>query len=336
MTILEVLPGDDELLAAWHRVYAEAQRHGRPWATPWQLDELRADLAAGGRRRRLRMFAGLEGEQVVCTGQIGMPLLDNVTTATLEVSTAPTARRRGHGAAMLQHLLGVGEEGGRSVFFAEIGYPYDGAPDGAGAPGPDFAVRHGFRFALGDVQRVLGLPVGEDVLDSLAAGAATHHAGYRIEVFPLPVPDRWLASYVALDARVQTDAPTGDLVVEPQVADVAAHREFEELLAAQGRTAYAAVALDGKGDVVAYTCTVAPAAEPERCYQWGTLVHPDHRGHRLGLAVKVANLRQLQRAEPERRLLVTFNAESNERMVAVNDLLGFRPVERLGEFQLQR
>ena len=59
----------------------------------------------------------------------------------------------------------------------------------------------------------------------------------------------------------------------------------------------------------------------------------DARGHRLGLAVKVANLRLLQGSCPELRRLTTYNAEVNARMVDVNDLLGFVPVARLGEFQ---
>ena len=73
--------------------------------------------------------------------------------------------------------------------------------------------------------------------------------------------------------------------------------------------------------------------EPGKAYQWGTLVRRDARGHRLGLAVKVANQRLLQRERPDLRVLTTYNAEVNHHMVAVNERLGFVPVARLGEFQ---
>jgi RimJ/RimL family protein N-acetyltransferase len=85
--------------------------------------------------------------------------------------------------------------------------------------------------------------------------------------------------------------------------------------------------------VVAYTDVATTIHEPGRAYQWGTLVRPDVRGHRLGLAVKVANLRLLQAERPDIEQLTTYNAEVNAHMGAVNDRLGFAPVGRLGEFQ---
>jgi hypothetical protein len=66
--------------------------------------------------------------------------------------------------------------------------------------------------------------------------------------------------------------------------------------------------------------------------QWGTLVHREHRGHRLGLAVKAANLRVVQRAHPERTLVSTTNNPGNAPMVAINDMMGFRAVEASIEF----
>jgi len=93
------------------------------------------------------------------------------------------------------------------------------------------------------------------------------------------------------------------------------------------------VVLDGSGTAVAYTDLVTSVHEPGRAYQWGTLVRSDHRGHRLGVALKVANLRLLQEERRDIRRLTTFNAEVNTHMVGVNDALGFVPVARLGDFQ---
>ena len=68
-------------------------------------------------------------------------------------------------------------------------------------------------------------------------------------------------------------------------------------------------------------------------FQSGTLVLPSHRGHRLGLALKLANHRQLQAVEPAPRLVHTYSAEENTPMIAVNTRLGFRPVELSDEWQ---
>ena len=66
--------------------------------------------------------------------------------------------------------------------------------------------------------------------------------------------------------------------------------------------------------------------------QMGTLVRRDHRGHRLGAAVKVANLEALQRDHPEINEVHTQNAETNAWMVRINERLGFEPVAVCPEF----
>ena len=110
-------------------------------------------------------------------------------------------------------------------------------------------------------------------------------------------------------------------------------REREATLVAQGRTKYNAVALDAAGTLVAYTDLVTTIHEPGKAYQFGTMVRREDRGHRLGVALKVAALRLLQTERPDVRRMTTFNAEVNAHMIGVNDALGYVPVARLGDFQ---
>ena len=70
-----------------------------------------------------------------------------------------------------------------------------------------------------------------------------------------------------------------------------------------------------------------------RGFQSGTLVSPEHRGHALGLAVKLANHRQIRAMFPDCRVLITGNADVNAAMNKVNDALGYREVERCVEMQ---
>jgi hypothetical protein len=61
-------------------------------------------------------------------------------------------------------------------------------------------------------------------------------------------------------------------------------------------------------------------------------VSRDHRGHRLGLATKAVNLRAVQAVRKDLTLVTTQNAEINDHMVAINELMGFRPMEVQAEF----
>jgi RimJ/RimL family protein N-acetyltransferase len=121
--------------------------------------------------------------------------------------------------------------------------------------------------------------------------------------------------------------------LEPEVFDAARIRVDERVFAAMGRVKYTTVALAPAGDVVAYSEVAMPRHEPGRMFQWGTLVRPEHRGRRLGLATKAHNLRFLRQHEPDRSVVYTYNADVNDHMIRVNEALGFRPVGRLGEFQ---
>ncbi len=246
-------------------------------------------------------WSGIVDGEVVTTGWLGTPLLDNLDRANLAVTTIDGHRRRGYASAMLAHVEQVARDRGRTMLGGEAYWAYDAGPEGPGSPGREFARAHGYELALGDVQRRLALPVADDLLDELAAEAAGHHAAYTLRSWVGPVPEELVAEIAEMDAALMTEAPTGELTIEPQAADVAALREGEQLLAKQGRTKYSTVALDADGHAAAYTDLVTTIHEPDRAYQWGTLVLRADRGHRLGLAVKIANLQLLQRERPDLR-----------------------------------
>jgi len=333
MEVVPLDPSDPGMLEQWYAAYVAADRFGREQtAVPWTSTDVAVLLTEPSREARQQACAGLVDGRVVATGWLYLPLLDNRWRADLEVHVVPGARRRGHGSAMLAHLEALVRAEGRTMLLAEVAWPYADGPGASGA-GPEFARARGFELALGDVQRQLALPVQDAVLDRSAAEAAPRHAGYTLRSWIGPVPDELLVEWAELDASLGTEAPTGDLDIEPQTADTSAVRENERLRDLQRRVSVHTVALRPDGRLAAYTEIVVPELEPGRAYQWGTLVRGEDRGHRLGVAVKVANLRLLQDSRPDVSQLVTFNAESNEHMVAVNDALGFVPTERLGEFQ---
>jgi GNAT superfamily N-acetyltransferase len=333
LVIERVDPDDAGTFDAFYDVYFAAERASGDGGSPWMREEVRVDLQDPSTRRRIVAYAGRSEGRVVAVGQLSTPLLDNLDSATLSVHVAPAERRRGHGSAMLARLEADAAAQGRATLNAESSWTYEAGPSGTGEPGPEFAGARGYLLGLGDVKRRLALPVDEALMDDLAAEAAQHHAGYTLRSWVGPVPDDLVEGWAQLSASLMTEAPVGDLEREPESADPVLVREAEARLARQGRTKYNTVALDAAGEVVAYSDVATTVHEPGRAYQWGTLVRRDARGHRLGLAVKVANLRLLRRERPDLRELTTYNAEVNEHMIGVNERFGFVPVARLGEFQ---
>ena len=334
LRISPVDPTDDTAFAAWHHVYDTSTKHELgEVATPWQLAELRVTMQGVGSHSWSGAWAAVVDGRTVGAGWMRTPLLDNLELAELDVHVLPTHRRRGTGTALLRLLEDEARARGRRVLTGLSSWPYDAGSAGDGTSGPEFARARGYELALSEVQRELRLPVDDDLLAGLADDAAGSHAAYTLRSWSGPVPDDLLQGWAEITSILATEAPTGDLELEPEAVSTEAVREREETVARQGRTKYNTVALSSSGDVVAYSDLATTAHETGHAYQWGTLVRRAHRGHRLGVAVKVANLRLLQRERPDITRLTTYNAEVNSHMIGVNEALGFRPVARLGDFQ---
>lgn len=336
LVIDPVDPFDEDGVRSWTELMTAVVAHeigdsGAMWTAP----EMLAALQAPSKRRRELIFNGLLDGELVAAGWITLPQLDNLTGADLYLGVRPDHRRRGFGSQVLAHLERVCAEHGRTRFDGLTEWPFDGSPDGTGAPGVEFGKAHGYTVGLGDVQRELPLPADEDRLAALAADAAPYHSDYELRSWTGPIPDDILPSYLELSATLATEAPMGELERENSTVDIEAHRSSERVMAEQQRTPWHTVALDPDGRVVAYTDLILGATDPKWVHQWGTLVSREHRGHRLGVAVKVANLLALQAGAPELagRRVITWNAEVNEHMIGINEQMGFRATARGGQLQ---
>jgi len=332
----EIVPvdnDDDAALKAWHDVYLAADTFERPFVTPWQYEEMLAMVRGDPETWERISYLGLEDGVPVATLGAQLPLRDNLSNAMFLTHTLPDRRRRGHATRLLERLESDLAPRGRTVLQSDVDFAYDLGPDGPGEPGVEFLRARGFAFALGNVQSSLDLPVDETVLAKLAEGAAPYHRDYTMVEYVGRCPDEHVESFAALQEIFMDEAPMGEMTVEREVYDEARIRNSEEVLVAAQRVQYMTLALDKTGAVVAFTQLVVPRLDPGRVFQWGTIVHPDHRGHRLGTALKVANHAQVQRHETDLRICHTYNAEVNAHMIAVNQLLGYRPTARLGEFE---
>ncbi|GGO90050.1 GNAT family N-acetyltransferase [Nocardioides phosphati] len=326
----------DADLQRWYDVYLAVTLDGRPGdAAPWPLPEVRDFVSTPtGFRWCGAWLATREGE-AVGAGLLDLPLSSNRTMANVSVLVLPAARRTGVGSALLEVLEREAAARGRTLVLGEVEFGIDVPDEGAAEPGLLFARSHGYAVGQADFQRRLDLPVDAALLDRLAAEAAPHHAAYELVSWRGPVPDDLAARYAALASQLLVEAPTGDLEIEGEDPSVAALREREAARVRQGTSVWHTVALTAEGELVAHTVVAVSEHNRELCEQWGTLVRSDHRGHRLGLAVKVANHRALQADGPPAKQIATWNATVNDHMAAINEQLGFHRVGRLVEVQKQ-
>ena len=329
--ITTVDPFDDTMYDAWWDAYAVARRADLgEHAVVWSREESRAELQQETDTIRRHAYVAVREGTVIGSASLGLPLKDNQHVGMVGVNIPPEHRRQGIGSTLLARIEADARAADRTTLRADIFWPMSAAADGTGWPGREFARRHGFDLALGDLQNRVALPVPDETITALLAEAPAE--GYDIRSWEGAVPEEFVAEWAALDAILDTEAPTGELDIETSTADVADFRADEALIARQGRRSFGTIALAPDGTVAAYTQLVV-SKDDGNAYQWGTLVRREDRGHRLGLRVKLENLRQLQAAMPEVPCVYTFNAESNAHMLAVNTRLGFVPTSRVGELQ---
>jgi GNAT superfamily N-acetyltransferase len=254
--------------------------------------------------------------------RLRFPMLDNRENAHVQLITSPAHRRRGVGRALAGHAVQRSAARGRRNLDGET---IDHRPEGAA-----FATALGAKMALAETRSRLDVPPPDpERLDALLADARRHSTGYRLRQWTGVPSEEHLADIAYLDSRYYTDAPSGDLVVETQKVDPERLRAAEKQLVATGRTSFHTAAVhEATGSVVAWTFIVGNDDTPEQAWQQLTMVDPAHRGHRLGLLVKLENLRFIRAGRPELAGIDTFNATANEHMLAINDTMGFRRVDQ--------
>ena len=93
----------------------------------------------------------------------------------------------------------------------------------------------------------------------------------------------------------------------------------------RGERAYRVIARHRQtGEVGGHTIVATHPLRPEIAGQGDTAVARQHRGHRLGLLLKIDMMRWLAEAEPQLKIIQTWNNVDNRFMINVNEALGYR------------
>ncbi|MGN7147717.1 GNAT family N-acetyltransferase [Arthrobacter sp. SAFR-179] len=302
----------------------------------------------GSRYEERHLFLARIGPEPVGLCSVTLPLRENLATAGIDVLVVPQWRRRGVGRALLDHAEAMARTHGRSSLDAFHELPLDAVqagsqlvPAGSGAgglplddPATAFALAAGYRLEQVERSSRLELPLPEGLLDRLESDALARAGDYVLTGWDGRCPESLVAAYAGLRARMSTDAPTAGMDWEREDWDEDRVRDDELALARGGVESSVAAALRRRtGELVAYTVLTWRPLVPESLMQQDTLVAEEHRGHRLGMLVKAANLRRAQEKWPRARSVLTWNASENQHMLAINTALGFRPAGYEGEWQ---
>jgi GNAT superfamily N-acetyltransferase len=287
------------------------------------------------------------GTEPVGLCSVTLPLRENTHTAGIDVLIAPAHRRQGLGRALLAHAEGVARARGRTSLDAYHEVPLDRteggsllpAKSGAGGlpvkdPAVAFAVAAGYELEQVERSSRLELPVPQDLLDRLEAESAPKAGEHTLIGWDDTCPEDLVQAYARLKATMSTDVPIAGLDWEREDWDTArVHEEEQTLLRGGVQSAVTAAVHRTTGELVAYTVLNWRPGVPESVAQQDTLVTKEHRGRRLGMLVKIANLRRAQARWPAASSVVTWNANENQHMLAINIALGFKPAGYEGEWQ---
>jgi GNAT superfamily N-acetyltransferase len=294
---------------------------------------------------RVRVFVARADNTIVGNAYLEWSTDQDTRVSWLDLEVLPAYRNRGIGTALFDRIEGEAIASGRPI--AQGGALHEPLTDderlpsatGYGSialadPSLRFLRKRGYTLEQIHRRSILYLPVPTDRLETLPSAPADMPASYRLHTWQGPVPERWRDGVAHLLGRLRVDAPYGNLDMGDAVWDAQRVVSEDGQRMATGQTPLVAVVEhEPTGDLVAYSSLTLQQDRTRPAIQGTTLVLREHRGHRFGLLTKATTLRQVMTSSPETPSIVTNNAEDNQPMLRVNDLLGFEPLAYIGAWK---
>lgn len=236
-------------------------------------------------------------------------------------------RRRGIGNRMLQRLLAFMREHGRTIATMNAHLPEGHAfLQAAGAE-----LRH---RALESRMRVDGLDADMLACWKAQATEGPERAQLYWEVHAGRVPMARLATLMAPFSALFNDMPLGALELPPTRYELEGYEDWYRELDRHGGEHFLVLLVDVDGELAAMCEAHWDARWPDRLHQRLTAVARPWRGRSLAKAVKAVMLQCVHARHPALQTVVTYNAEVNAPILAINRRLGFAVHRRQGCYQL--
>lgn len=301
---------DARQLVAWNDVLRDGYNTGRE-AAWWRSSEATVAQFQSPKRGRVSVaLLASRGGRPVGAAEAHV---DPGELAEVEVSVLPDCRRERVGRALVD-----------AVRTALAGRADRVQVETYSDAGIAFAQHLGLEVGNRESRQLLDLPVSAEWLAKIGRPPPE----VEIKAWTGRCPEELVNDWARLTRQMDADVPMGDLTRSTRVTDVAAVRQSEERMQAQGYVLVNCLArIGGRG--VGYTEMLVSSHDPRIVNQEDTLVDRAHRGRGVGRALKLANLRQLQQVPEARhsRWVQTYTATGNTPMLALNRAVGFRQAD---------
>jgi GNAT superfamily N-acetyltransferase len=324
--IVQLSPDEPAHLVGAAELENAIRDHEAPWQLPTTAEVVEGYWRYGWDLETARRFGLMVDGRLVAHGAVNTSEWDNPELAWLGVTVHPEARGRGLGRAVLEHVERTATGMGRTKL---------GIDAWDGSSGVAFAEQNGYKAASRAVNRRQHLAdVSLDDVRTLHSEAAAAASAYELVRVTGRTPEELLEEVAVLTAAIN-DAPLDDLDIEDEAFPPERVRNYETALELRGERMYRLLARHREtGELAGQTIVAVEVRRPHIGHQHDTSVVRSHRGHRLGLLLKSGMNLWLAETEPQLEVVDTWNAESNDHMIGVNEALGYRWMAR--EVQLQK
>jgi GNAT superfamily N-acetyltransferase len=319
MPFVRVQPDDMSQVNAVAGIEEAARQVNDPDAFPPMAEMLAGHIRYGWDLEPEEHYLYLPEEAADPVGVLvlDMPTRDNLHLVWAQLTVHPDHRRRGHGSVIMNEVVRRTREADRNTVWVGA------AEDDQGAR--TFVEGFGFGYASHDARRRQVLTdVDQGEVRRLWTQTKTAASDYCLERLRPPIADEVLSELVDVTAAIN-DAPMGDLTYEDEKFDLQRLRDNETALACRGNCVYRVIARHrDSGEIGGHTMVATHPLQPELGGQADTAVARHHRGHRLGLLLKIDMMRWLAEVEPQLKIIETWNNADNTFMINVNEALGYR------------
>ena len=326
MDIREFTVDETGTVAAVVELVNAARKVDSPFSHPETVSTYSGMLRYGWDGDTPRTFAAWDSGSLAGLVQLFVSDWDNPHLAWAGFVVHPDMRRRGVGARLLEFAKEQARAMGRTSMGCD-GWDIDAANG--------FAARHGLpRKGSAINRRQVLAAVDRQVLETLCDEAAAAAAPYDLLRIVGRTPEEMLDAVAEMTAAIN-DAPTDDLDIEDEIFPTERIVAYETAQQAKGNRMYRVIARRrSTGELAGHSVVAVESERPTIGDQHDTSVVRAHRGHRLGLLLKADMLRWLAEVEPGLETIDTWNAESNDHMIEVNEKLGYQVLGRELQFQI--